>query len=1014
MALKIRNNANPDLIGDIQPGWSIDENATPHVIGDGSASVGGVQFSAARREDSEFLLNKDVAVYYEPEGTVATGNNVSGTVDSVDVGAASVGLTSTNKLTALTAERKVAPLAPGVAAKNSIPLPGANLGLSAPRGLDTDGARNVYISDTLPANSIYSYTPTGAFLRRIDLDPTIVNVRFFAVDRIRSAIYAVGPTGIFTKSTFSGNVLFTISDQSLNGGGVASLPSGDVLVSGGSIGAKRYNGSGVFIREQAGGGIMCAEPGGNYYSVNGSTVRRFNDAGTQLSTWAVPGLDYGISSAASDASGIYLVQGDSRSTSPNVLYKYSPTGTLLYTAVARQDVDGGLLSSFGIAINTAGEIVIGGGAFAGGRKVANYASASGAYLTNFYTGARDFSAVINGRGVVVSGGYIYTAVGGGNVISQHTLDGRFIRYFGDSGPGTTLSPTPYTMSADVSGNIYVSGLSGSTKIFTADGEFIRNITYPVGTAAGQVNAMSAAKFNPVDGLMYVVEPTRVQRFTVNGVFVSALAVPTNLNYNNITFDQAGNPFILGGGSVVKFTTVSTILPLTDTRVTSGDYTDIGVSGTRFYTTGNYDGTDGRYSGVLVQSTMDGALLERKRIFSGTPLVSASGVYADGGRIVVIDPARGAILSEIGQLPRLSTAFDFYLSQPDAGASATFSGVNPLVLYPGWTDSVWTKLNELCSATGKEIILQNDSLVVRDIATSALTIEDEFAVSKNLDATNAARSVEIVNYNATLLTDQVVFDYRVDAETTVSAGVGEVSQTSISTTTWLTSLQQPTIWTEPTGLYPDPGRFMVYSANGLRVTPNEYQTYGFDFQVSINPDGTSIDVTFTGPNRNFGLFEAPFYVASLVGDGRRTGISIVGSGVKTDPVVLPVATGADERIVSNDVSQSVDNVFITSAQAAYDRGQWAASSVNGVREVLQISLPVWRVGGLGISSGSIFTYKKAKWRVVSSTFANAAVSLTAEKFTTVGDHDAFYPGTIGQHDAALAALNLGETAIKPLY
>lgn len=112
MALKIRNNANPDLIGDIQPGWSIDENATPHVIGDGSASVGGVQFSAGRRDDSEFLLNKPVTVYYEPEGTVTAVNNVTGVFDSVDASGASAGLTSTNLLSTLTAERSVRPVYP--------------------------------------------------------------------------------------------------------------------------------------------------------------------------------------------------------------------------------------------------------------------------------------------------------------------------------------------------------------------------------------------------------------------------------------------------------------------------------------------------------------------------------------------------------------------------------------------------------------------------------------------------------------------------------------------------------------------------------------------------------------------------------------------------------------------------------------------------------------------------------------------------------------------------------------
>lgn len=1018
MALKIRSTANPDLIGDIQPGWSIEENATPYAIGDGSASVGGVQFSAGRRDDSEFLLNKPVTVYYEPEGTVAAGNNVTGVFDSVDTSGASVGLTATNKLSALTAERRVDPIAVGVSAKSFAPLTGANLGLSSPRGLDADSQGNLYVADSLPANSLYSYSPSGSFLRRIDLDPSIVNIKVFSVDKLNSVIYAVGSTGVLTKATISGNALFTITDAAINGLGITVMPNSDVMVSGGTVGARRYTSAGVFIREQNGGGLMCTDPSGNYYSVvgGGATVRRYNNAGTQIATWTISGLDIGINSISCDASGnLYLIQGDSRSTSANVLYKYSSTGTLLYTAVLRQDVEGGMLSAFGVTVNIDGNVVVGGGSYPGGRKMANYNPATGAYVSNFFTGPRDFSAVIGGRGVVASKGYIYTCVTGGNVISQHTLDGRFVRYFGDSGEGSTLSFVPNTISADSDGNIYVAPFSTpTTKVFTKNGEFIRNISYPSGGSAGQVNSINSAKYNKFDGLIYIVESTRVQRFTTSGTYVNALNLPTNLSYNNVAFDQSGNPYILGGANVVRFIGSATVFPLSDIRVTSGDYTDIGVSGNRFYASGKYSGGGATYSGVVIQSTADGSFIERRSAFSGNNISSVGGVYADGGKVIVIDSGRGAILSEIGQAPRLDTAFEFYLSQADAGVNADFSGSNPLVVYPGWTDSIWSKVNELCAATGKEIVLQNDSLVIRDTSSSQLELTN-FVGSPQLSGEKGnSRYIEVVSQNTSTIDNSVVFDYRKDRSRTISANVNEYNVTNFETNVWLTSVRSPVVADSQIGLFPGAGTYTVVSSDDLIVPAATWRASGGTLAVTIGQNGTSIDVTINGPGTPIIGYAAPYTVASLVGDGKSTGISVLGSGVAYAPTTQKIATGADWSIVTDDISQTINQPFITTVGAAYDRAEFTAASINGGGQTISFTVPTSDIGGLGLTAGSSFIYGKARWRIRTSKVSNATISITADLLTTVGEHDARVAGeTIGAHDVRLAALTLGDSAIKPL-
>jgi hypothetical protein len=771
MALKIRNNANPDLIGDIQPGWSIDENATPHLIGDGSASVGGVQFSAGRRDDSEFLLNKTVTVYYEPEGTVAAGNNVTGVFDSVDTSGPSASATSTNFLSTFTAEKNIRPF---------FPL--------------TNKLRTI-----TGTNVAGSSTDIGFFPR---LDPTkqLVGtlVRDYTFDTgPRAAIKYYDYTGVVTSKTVltGGNFVSTTFPYEIDNLGriyISDQQAKTISV---------YSTTGSFITswsspstDSFGFTTIKYNPFDNNIWVidNISRVRVFNKSGGLVRTWTTyddlfrPSGGVGVrgSDIAFTASGAHVAQ-------PDGVYAYSSTGTPLYST-KYQDVD----------YDTGG-----------GRKSLE--------IDQF-------------------GNYVLAIIGGIYVYGQRA---------GVVSKALLLSGQPAT------GNP-----SGWGLCVTPDGHY-----------------------------MIGVEPV---------------------------------------GTVYSF-----------------------------------------------------------QIFAGAP-----------------STIRGYFFASINEVA-------------DTSSKVSYSGSNSPAVYPGWTDSVWTKLNELCAATGKEIVLQNDSLLIRDIATGSIQV-DNFLASPAASgaATDAVKAITVINQNASILANDVVYDYRTEQSAPISVAVGQTTFVRIETPVSLVNVQQPVMSPGTVGLYPSDGQFFVFDRDGINIGSASYQRAGMSLSAQIDPDdSTAIILQIVGPRVNIDATQGPYTIGSIVGDGKATGISIIGSGVKINPEPITVYTGADPSIVSTEFGQTIDNVFVANSNAAYSRGAWAAASLNGVSQTLNITIPTDSIGGLGLAPGSTFIYRKCRWRVVTSKFQNATVALTAQPYTTVGEHDAKYSGqTIGAHDAVLAGLTLGDSALKPLY
>jgi hypothetical protein len=110
VALKIAMTGS-GTVGDIVPGWSVAEYATPVVAGEYAGGTGDVSIAAASRNDSFFIINNDiVSTYTDIDGVE---HKVTGVVRGASQQGLNVSFTHTTILEKFNAEETIPPLMMG-------------------------------------------------------------------------------------------------------------------------------------------------------------------------------------------------------------------------------------------------------------------------------------------------------------------------------------------------------------------------------------------------------------------------------------------------------------------------------------------------------------------------------------------------------------------------------------------------------------------------------------------------------------------------------------------------------------------------------------------------------------------------------------------------------------------------------------------------------------------------------------------------------------------------------------
>ena len=103
-------------------------------------------------------------------------------------------------------------------------------------------------------------------------------------------------------------------------------------------------------------------------------------------------------------------------------------------------------------------------------------------------------------------------------IQKFAADGTFLAQWGSRGSEEGQSASPYDITVDSNGTVFVAGYANIQK-FTTDGTFLGQWG-SVGSEAGQFNSPSGIAIDG-DGNVYVVDTRnhRIQKFTSDGEFL---------------------------------------------------------------------------------------------------------------------------------------------------------------------------------------------------------------------------------------------------------------------------------------------------------------------------------------------------------------------------------------------------------------------------------------------------------------------------------------------------------------
>lgn len=400
-----------------------------------------------------------------------------------------------------------------------------------------------------------------------------------------------------------------------------------------------------------------------------------------------------------------------------------------------------------------------------------------------------------------------------------------------------------------------------------------------------------------------------------------------------------------------------------------------------------------------------------------------------------------------------------------------------VIAQGWEGDLWTKIKELLVTVGAEISLVRGNVVIRPVRERRAMEINNVSESWSVQNIDLAQEVEIYYYNSEWKETELVYPqggwnedvpvYTIDAGQTLEVNIPvDITLESLVPLTMFTSM--PRYYTGPSSGYTIAGN------DGLPINPTQWANDGGSVSIAIGEDGKSIDLTAIGATGATARY-APYRIAISAGPSDYySSLRIQGTGLFYEQKSLIVPTGVDEASTSRDVGVTVDNIFVKDINQAWDialdvTGKWSAptrtisiskADINRPGETQQsfdyatfadfdayaateglttfgsfdtewtgqtfedfdnywydLVADQFEFQVFGNANGARIQFRRAIYRIRSTTITPDGVSYTAEADTTFGDFDEsadLDPGmTFEEFDTLYSGLTFNDFALIPL-
>jgi hypothetical protein len=365
---------------------------------------------------------------------------------------------------------------------------------------------------------------------------------------------------------------------------------------------------------------------------------------------------------------------------------------------------------------------------------------------------------------------------------------------------------------------------------------------------------------------------------------------------------------------------------------------------------------------------------------------------------------------------------------------------------GWKGNVWEHLKMLCAgvcasdtdSVGIEMYVDNGELHFRKaLSTTRSTAARTISETISIDASEAAKSIDVINYNTRYGTDEVIFPEALysDGEATGSgfkSSINDSMQVESGQTitkrfpmaVTLEKINQPEPVETITPLPYDGtiGKYVIVGSDNLPVLPAQWLGEGGKLSVALTDVPNEIEVTVTGPKAlslptaadpNAQTL-APYKIGVETSDGvDYPAFYITGSGVFYNKQTTNFLTGSSDVITTVDESPtSVDNIFITNAHDLSAKGVAAAQTICGPQ--INLTRTIDGVEGFGTLIGSTEYTESSRFRVKSAGYTESDISLTYSVSPLVSDFNNIWDEkTITNFNTAFSGVAFNEFTVIPL-
>lgn len=270
-----------------------------------------------------------------------------------------------------------------------------------------------------------------------------------------------------------------------------------------------------------------------------------------LLQWASSGTPRGI---AVDSSGnVYAPDSSTH------VQKFDSSGTFISQFGLPGSVDGGFVSSYKAATDTAGNVYVS-DSDESTYRVQKFNS-SGVFQFKFGGPGSGDGKFLTPTGVAVdSAGNIYVGDQGNHRIQKFNSSGTFVGKWGSIGTGDNQFDSPMGVAVDTSSNVYVvDSVNNRVQKFTSAGTFITKWG-SIGSGNGQFSGPQGIAVDST-GTVYVADSgnNRIQKFTSTGTFLEACGTVGSgdgefSSPQDVTVDSAGNMYVAdtGNSRIQKF------------------------------------------------------------------------------------------------------------------------------------------------------------------------------------------------------------------------------------------------------------------------------------------------------------------------------------------------------------------------------------------------------------------------------------------------------------------------------